>query len=434
MHCDLPGSNEKMVVQSDADMLQMFSLHTNPYKKFVHVHVELETVENLNMVYEKNGAMRDGERDGCPRGAHVSGGERDGGERGGRVRDGGERGGRVRDGDEEDEDDRDYIFGFSLEDEEWEDENEGYSSNSGLVDEGTMGEVQISSDDGLSNYGSGDECGSESSIEILGDTDKKDRAKGKAFDQCLFGIEFHRVLGQKIELVKGHLFDNIKKFREVLRDYAIQECFKMVRKKIEKARIRCHCAATSCPWMIHASPLFDKITYQIKTINKEHTCVKESTFREATSTWIAMKFADRIRENPEIKIASLGAAVKTQYGIEPSRMQLYRAKRKALEEIGGNHAEAYTLLPAYANEIDKTNPGSLAKIKRFRANLYMNPVFSRIFICFEALATGLKKGCRPFIGLDGCHLKGPYGGVLLTATALDGNNGLFPSSLWCCGK
>ncbi|XP_059652874.1 uncharacterized protein LOC132299969 [Cornus florida] len=139
-----------------------------------------------------------------------------------------------------------------------------------------------------------------------------------------------------------------------------------------------------------------------------------------------MKFADRIRENSEIKIASLGVAVNSQYGIEPSRMQLYRANRKALEEIGGNHAEAYTLLPAYANEIDKTNPGSLAKIKRFRANLFVNPVFSRIFICFEALATGLKKGCRPFIGLDGCHLKGPYGGVLLAATALDGNNGLFP--------
>ncbi|KAA8541155.1 hypothetical protein F0562_025099 [Nyssa sinensis] len=28
-------------------------------------------------------------------------------------------------------------------------------------------------------------------------------------------------------------------------------------------------------------------------------------------------------------------------------------------------------------------------------------------------------------GLDGCHLKGPYDGVLLAAVSLDGNNGLF---------
>ncbi|KAK4386174.1 hypothetical protein Sango_2488000 [Sesamum angolense] len=32
----------------------------------------------------------------------------------------------------------------------------------------------------------------------------------------------------------------------------------------------------------------------------------------------------------------------------------------------------------------------------------------------------------PFLGFDGCHLKGPIGGVLLAAIGLDGNNGLFP--------
>ena len=39
---------------------------------------------------------------------------------------------------------------------------------------------------------------------------------------------------------------------------------------------------------------------------------------------------------------------------------------------------------------------------------------------------GFRNGCRPFIGVDGCHLKGPYGGVLLAAVSLDGNCGLFP--------
>lgn len=36
------------------------------------------------------------------------------------------------------------------------------------------------------------------------------------------------------------------------------------------------------------------------------------------------------------------------------------------------------------------------------------------------------KGCRPLIGVDGAHLKGPFGCVLLSVVALDGNNGLFP--------
>ena len=45
------------------------------------------------------------------------------------------------------------------------------------------------------------------------------------------------------------------------------------------------------------------------------------------------------------------------------------------------------------------------------------------------MKSGFLNGCRPFIGVDGCHLRGPYGGVLISAVALDGNNGLFPVAL-----
>jgi hypothetical protein len=38
---------------------------------------------------------------------------------------------------------------------------------------------------------------------------------------------------------------------------------------------------------------------------------------------------------------------------------------------------------------------------------------------------GFINGWRPFIGINGCHLKVPYEGVLLFVVALDENNGLF---------
>ncbi|KAF5175366.1 hypothetical protein FRX31_035047, partial [Thalictrum thalictroides] len=37
-----------------------------------------------------------------------------------------------------------------------------------------------------------------------------------------------------------------------------------------------------------------------------------------------------------------------------------------------------------------------------------------------------EKGLRPLIGIDGCFLKGKYGGACLTMIALDGNNDMFP--------
>jgi hypothetical protein len=38
-------------------------------------------------------------------------------------------------------------------------------------------------------------------------------------------------------------------------------------------------------------------------------------------------------------------------------------------------------------------------------------------------------GCRPIIGLDGCHLKGVYGGQLLSAVGRAGNDNLFPIAM-----
>lgn len=52
--------------------------------------------------------------------------------------------------------------------------------------------------------------------------------------------------------------------------------------------------------------------------------------------------------------------------------------------------------------------------------------FTSIFISFKDSFDELFSGCRSLIGVDGCHLKGNYGGVLLSAIALDGNDEIFP--------
>ena len=34
-------------------------------------------------------------------------------------------------------------------------------------------------------------------------------------------------------------------------------------------------------------------------------------------------------------------------------------------------------------------------------------------------------GCKPLVGLDGCHFKGKFGGNILSAIARDGNENIF---------
>ena len=52
--------------------------------------------------------------------------------------------------------------------------------------------------------------------------------------------------------------------------------------------------------------------------------------------------------------------------------------------------------------------------------------FDRFYVCFHGLKEGWKLGCRRIIALDGCFLKKPNQGEILTAVGRDGNNHIFP--------
>ncbi|KAL0367636.1 UNVERIFIED_CONTAM: hypothetical protein Sradi_3653700 [Sesamum radiatum] len=49
-----------------------------------------------------------------------------------------------------------------------------------------------------------------------------------------------------------------------------------------------------------------------------------------------------------------------------------------------------------------------------------------MYCCFGGLKKGFLDGCRPFIGLDGCFLKGMHKGQLLSAIGRDGNDNIYP--------
>ena len=52
------------------------------------------------------------------------------------------------------------------------------------------------------------------------------------------------------------------------------------------------------------------------------------------------------------------------------------------------------------------------------------PYFERLYICLESYKMGAR--CKPFIGLDACHLKNKLGGQLITAVCRDPNEEYFP--------
>ncbi|XP_027118659.1 uncharacterized protein [Coffea arabica] len=140
---------------------------------------------------------------------------------------------------------------------------------------------------------------------------------------------------------------------------------------------------------------------------------------------MAKKLIAVMRTHPNLSRKGIEAEM-LKYSVHPSKQQVYRAKQKAREDIEGTHSESYSKLPKYAVLLRQHNPSSVCKIHYDRPNLLVEPRFLRLFISFKGQKDGFLGGCRSFVGFDGCHLKGTFGGVLLAAVALAGNNSIFP--------
>ncbi|KAL0333133.1 UNVERIFIED_CONTAM: hypothetical protein Scaly_2214800 [Sesamum calycinum] len=207
-----------------------------------------------------------------------------------------------------------------------------------------------------------------------------------------------------------------------------KEGFKVMRMRNEKKRVTAHCSVKDCPWRVHASPLADGVTFQVKTYVPNHTCVRSDPTKEASAEWIASKIESVLRENPGMKARGIRNELK-KFGVNPQYMQIYRAKKKAMESIEGSYAESFGRMSYYADLVLEKNEGSVVTLQcdvDETEPIHSTPIFKRFFLGLSALRDGFLEGCSPFLGFDGCHLKGPFGGVLLAAIGLDGNNGLFP--------
>lgn len=115
------------------------------------------------------------------------------------------------------------------------------------------------------------------------------------------------------------------------------------------------------------------------------------------------------------------------YGVEVTLEKSYKAKRKIIEPVGGgDHVQSFKRLWDYEHSIKQNMSGVLTILKVTKSGTLVDKCKLERFVgSFPGLRDGFKEGCRPFIVLDGCHLKGPFEGVLLSAVALDTNQRIF---------
>ncbi|XP_058224864.1 uncharacterized protein LOC131334019 isoform X1 [Rhododendron vialii] len=220
----------------------------------------------------------------------------------------------------------------------------------------------------------------------------------------------------------GMIFSTRKLFKAAVKEHAIKTAKAIKFVKNDSKRVRAACKKP-CPWSLLASKMQGLDSFQVRTYIYTHNCKRIFHNRQVTSTWLSNKYVETLRSNPSWQVKCMKDQVQKDHKVGVSRSQLYRAKSKAKEMIEGSHVEQYAKLPDYCEELRRTNPGSTVIMKTIEDEEGGEKSrFERLYIALGACKEGFMAGCRPFIGLDGCHLKGPYKGQLLVAVGIDGNN------------
>ncbi|KAI4346115.1 hypothetical protein L6164_013194 [Bauhinia variegata] len=231
-------------------------------------------------------------------------------------------------------------------------------------------------------------------------SDNEERAK---FPQYNPNIGYGHV---KFEI--GMEFPNLAEFKKAIKDYGIFEGKDLKYSKNDNVRCRVACKPPR-PWTKLCSWASDLGSYQIKTLIDVHSCGRLLKLSCVSAKWIGDKLIQHIRINPNVKFENIHNYIKDTYGVNASARKIYRAWAIAKEIVEGSEREQYSKFWDYCNELLDKNPGSTVQMSCLRPSLELQPHFDRVYVCFEACKRGWLECCRPFIGLDGCFLKGYYG-------------------------
>ncbi|KAL4311594.1 hypothetical protein GQ457_01G029640 [Hibiscus cannabinus] len=218
----------------------------------------------------------------------------------------------------------------------------------------------------------------------------------------------------------GQTFNTRRELHEALDKFSLAHGFQYTIKTSDGRRFSARCKAEGCPWFLVAPKLSTTKLFRIKKMNDTHTCGVGSIRASASRKLIASIVKEKLGDTPICKPQEIIDDIRRDFGIELSYAQAYWGIAAALEEVQGSHREAYNQLPLLCEKILETNPGSAAIL-----NTKEDLSFQRIFVAFHASIYGFQNGCRPLLFLDCTSLKSKYGGELFTATALDGNDGIF---------
>lgn len=185
------------------------------------------------------------------------------------------------------------------------------------------------------------------------------------------------------------------------------------------------CVDKVCKWRLRAECLKGSTYFKINKYVAKHNCApskKSKVSRTPSARTIGQLIMHRyegVKEGP--KPNDIINILRTEYGCELSYSQAWESREYAVNEVRGIPEKSYGKIPKYLHMLQEANPGTYTNFETD-----YDGRFKYLFISFGQSIRGFYKAVRRVIVVDGTFLKSKYKGVLLVATAVDGNSNLYP--------
>ncbi|CAA0818600.1 Unknown protein [Striga hermonthica] len=156
----------------------------------------------------------------------------------------------------------------------------------------------------------------------------------------------------------GMAFIDSRQFKNALVKYGLKAHKSLHFVKDEKSKVRAICDWPGCNWMIYGSKTTRSKWFKVVTFSDQHTCPPRRDNNLVTSSLIANKYYNQIKDNPTWPAALIKAAVLKDFLADVSLSKCKRAKsivqKQTLDAISGEYSRVYD----YQLELLRSNPGS----------------------------------------------------------------------------
>jgi len=184
---------------------------------------------------------------------------------------------------------------------------------------------------------------------------------------------------EDVKLVTGLLFTNKKQLKKAVQTYKIQNGHSLMVTKSDKQRYQVHCIGEGGTWSIWASACSNGHSFQIKTIQGTHNCLRFN-FEKGTRNYNVDWLTETCIETFRIQLHMTPRVLKAMVDQE--------ARRKAIANIVGDYKEQFHMLYDYCLKLTTKNPNSTA-IASIKKNENDEDEFAGIYICLGQLKRGI---------------------------------------------